>query len=148
MNSTRMPGGHRGEPLGEHAAVDLGHHDVGQQQVDAARVLARTARAASSASGADEHLVAAGLEHQPHELAHARRRPRPRTIVSVPRSAGRLGGRRRRRAGRLARGGQVDLERRAAARLAVDVDAAAALLDDAEHRREPEPGARARRPWW
>src|SRR5213592_3121502 len=37
----------------------------------------------------------------------------------------------------------VDLERRAMAGLAVDKHRAAALLDDAEHRRQPEAGALA-----
>ena len=49
MNSTRIAGRERAEPLGEDAAVDLGHHHVGQQQVDAAGRSVQT-RAASSAS--------------------------------------------------------------------------------------------------
>ena len=109
-----------------------------------ARRVARGRRAAPrAASLASSTLVAVGLEHQPHELAHARRRPRR------PGSSRCRGGRSRRRrrlrarAPRRPRGRQVDLERRAAARLAVDPDAAAALLDDAEHGREPEAGALA-----
>ena len=66
------------------------------------------------------------------------------TIVSLPRSAPRLGGAAARRRPVRSAARQVDLERGAAALLAVDEDRAAALLDDAEHGREPEPGARRR----
>ena len=122
-------------------AVDAGHHHVGQQQVDARRVpRADTGRLRRILDR--EHLVAVGLQHQPHELAHAgvvlddhdrlRAAARPR-VAAVG-----LG------VGARARGDrQVDLERRAAPGLAVDVDPAAALLDHAEHGREPEPGALA-----
>ena len=41
--------------------------------------------------------------------------------------------------------GKVDLERRAVPGLAVDPDVPAALLDDAVHGRQPEPGALAGR---
>ena len=46
-----QPGEQRRQALGEHAAADVGHHDVGEEQVDAAGVLAHR-RAAESASGA------------------------------------------------------------------------------------------------
>ena len=48
--------------------LTLGHHDVGQQQVDARR----GAHAGGLGGVGDgEHAVAVGLEHQPHEVAHA-----------------------------------------------------------------------------
>ena len=89
-----------------------------------------------------QHLVAVGLEHQPHELAHALVVLDDHDRLGAALGLGLGGGARPARRGALG-GRQVDLERRAAARLAVDVDPAAALLDDAEHGREAEAGARA-----
>ena len=88
------------------------------------------------ASGADEHLVAAAAEHDPHELAHALV-----VLDDHDRLAAALGGGLRRPSAgpHRPRGDrQVDLERGPAALLAVDEDRAAALLDDAEHGRQPE----------
>ena len=131
----------RAEPLGQDAAVDLGHHHVGQQQVDAARALGADARRLVGVPHR-EHLVAVGLEHQPDQVADAvvvlDDHDRLGAALAVPaRSPARP------RPPSAAADRQVDLERRAAAGLAVDVDPAAALLDDAEHRREAEPGAGA-----
>ena len=70
MNRTRIAGAISPRRSASAAAVDLGHHDVGQQQVDRAG-RSRHMRAASSASCDGQDLVAVGLEHQPHEVAHA-----------------------------------------------------------------------------
>ena len=135
----------RREALGELPPAHAGHHDVGQQQVDLRPVLL-----------ADEQRLAAvrRLEHDvavaPKDASARRRAPgrRPRRAGSsrCPRpdsGGGRCDGA---TCGGTADAREVDLERRALARLAVDPDVPPALLDDPEDRREPEARALARAP--
>ena len=101
------------------------------------------------AAGRLEHLEAVAAQDGRGERAH-------RLVVLDEQDrlrgpAGSGGRRRRRRGRRLALGfgaRQIDGERGAAPRLAVDPDVAAGLRDDAVDGGEAEAGAAAALPWW
>ena len=75
MNSTRSAGEQRRQALGEHAAADVGHHDVGEEQVDAAGVLRAQARRLVGV-GRREHPVAAAPRASAARGRARSRRPR------------------------------------------------------------------------
>ena len=101
----------------------------------------------------DEHLEARALEHLPHEAADdVLVLDDEHRVLAACGGLG-VGGRSDRPRGsgtmlpRIVHAAEVDRERRADADLALDLDVAAALLDDPVDRRQAEPGALVRRPW-
>src|SRR5262249_1961687 len=132
-----------GEGLRERAPAHARHHDVGQQQVDRARERLRHLERGVARPRLEDD-VALRLQDLARELPEGflvldeedRLRPRPRRLPHRG-----LGVRR----GGLVDAGQVDLEDRAEAHLAVDPDVALALLHDAVRGSEPQPRSLARR---
>ena len=92
-----------------------------------------------------EHRVAVGLEHLAARASRTMSSSSTSSTVSVPPLRGTARGRLLALGDTLPHTRQVDLERRAAARLGVRPDMAAGLRDDPVDGREPEPGALAGR---
>ncbi len=131
------PGPPGGQPLGELEAVEAGHDDVGHQQVD--RNVAADAKGRLGALDGHDR-VALQLQELGDDGAH-------RVLVldeqDPLRAAGlglRVGWCGRDDRQRLLGTGEQHAERRAAAELALDLEVAAALLDDPVDGREAEPG--------
>jgi hypothetical protein len=134
-------GAERADARGELAAVHAGHDDVRDHEVDRGPVLLGREQRLGRARGG-EHAVAGRVEDAPRDVPHGR------LVLDhehrlVPARARRRGARLRGRGRGRVVPREVHAERRAAAGRAVDLDAAAALRDDAVHRREPEPRALA-----
>ena len=128
------------DALGQLAAAHLRHHDVAQHQVDGACVFLADLDHLQTVARR-EHIVAVRLENMQGEVPELLLVLRQQDGFRAPRTVDPLP---------LSRSfydsfalGQIDLERRAAPRLAVDPDVSAALLDDPVDRGEPEPGALA-----
>ena len=140
MNSTGRPASGPPAPRGELLAAHAGHHHVGDHQVRWRRgALGQLQRVEAVARL--ENGVAVLAQEPGEDGAHRRLVLRHENGFASPaRDA-----RRRRSLGLSAgtRQGQVDLERGALPRLAVDRHESAALLDDAVHRGEAEAGALA-----
>nr|GEU28229.1 hypothetical protein [Tanacetum cinerariifolium] len=121
------------------AAQRAGHHHVGKQQVD--RHAAVDHRQRGRGVAGFEHAIAQFGEHVHHGGAHV--------VVVLGHQDGfaaahdGLGFQHGVRVFRLARARQVQLDGRALAHLAVDLDVAARLLDQAIHHRQAEAGALA-----
>ena len=139
MKSTSVPGRSETTRLRHLGPAHAGHHDVRDQQVDrvaaAADQFERGRPVAGLEDGVAVRLEDLGDEPANDELVLDEQNRlgagRRRVVVA----------RRRRMHGGLVDGGQEDAERRALARGGVDLDRAAALLDDAVDGREAEAGA-------
>ena len=141
-----MPGRIAVHRLRDLRAAHAGHDDVGDEQVDLGPSGGARSSSADGPSAACEDGVAVRLQDLRDQLADDRlvldeedglvagrvaQLPRSQTVGSSARSSTR---------GKRTRNDEPEPGRRC------DLDRAAALLDDAVHRREPE--ARARPPWW
>jgi hypothetical protein len=131
-------GAARAQLAAEVEAAHAGHDDVGDHDLDRVGLAFESQRLARAGGGANGEAVA--VEHLADEsqqpLVVLDHEHRPRAAGGLRRGVRLLG--LDRRAGRAR---QEDVEDRALAGLGVDPHAAAALLDDPEHGREPESGA-------
>ena len=125
-------------PLGQLAPAHLGHHDVGEQQVDGPGVALADQQRLAAMRGR-QHLEAGAPKEAGCQLAH-------RSLVfdqedGLGAGRGPLAGRMFDHGLALGEARQVHVEGRAPARLAGHQNVSPALAHDAVHGREPEPRA-------